>query len=174
MNPVILVALGVGGFLYLMFRGTASPCDNFCNQSQLDSCGKYSLSDGAIKIAWAMAGFETGTREYFSPYDSTTWQGSARQNNNPLNIRGINGEFNSYESPEAGFAAGINDIEHKIMGFTVTGLNSGSSIAQLVAVWSPQSCKGNAPGSTSNYADFVSAQVGVDKNAPFNSFIEVA
>lgn len=170
MNSVWLVALGLAGVIYLVFRGTASACDVFCNTGQPDSCGKYLLSDGATKIAWAMAGFETGARENFNPYDSSLWQGAAKENNNPGNLRALSGEFQMYCSPAAGFAAMINDIEHKIMGFTVTGLTPSSTLAQLIAVYAPQSDGNPVPA----YIQYVSAQTGIDPNAPFNSYIEVS
>lgn len=157
----------------MAFKGTASACDNFDPNGVPDGCGKLSLSDAAVKIAWAMAGFETGSRSSFSPYDTSNWQGQAQRCNNPLNLHGINGQDQSYCSPEAGFAAAVNDIEHKIMGFTISGLGPSSTLRQLVEVWNPPNAAGNNQAETDNYVEFVADQTGLDPDAPFNSYIEV-
>lgn len=158
----------------MAFRGTATADTNFDPNGCLDGCGKLSLADAATKIAWAMAGFETGSRSNFSPYCTSAWQGQAKTNCNPLNLHGINGHDLQYTSPEAGFAAAINDIEHKIMGFTISGIGPSSTLTDLVNVWSPPCAQGNSQESTDNYVQFVADQTGLDPNAPFETYIEVS
>lgn len=164
MSPIILGFIAVIAVLALI---GSSKAEDF-STGEPDVNSKYSLSDGATKIAFAMAGFETGTREAFDPRDNSAWQGQAKRNNNPGNLRNMNGVEQSYQSPAGGFAAMINDIEAKIVGHTTTGLGPDSSISDLVNVWTA-----TVPDRPA-YIAFVSSQVGVDPSAPFSSFINVA
>lgn len=188
-----MAVIGVVAILLLATQSTSADTIPVCPDNS-GGCvqAKFSLRDGATTIAAAMAGFETGTLAGFDPNSSVAWQGQAQRNNNPGNLRGVNGVMQKFATPSAGFLAMINDIANKIQGRTATGLGPASSISDLVNVWAPVGSE-NPQGSVGNYIGFVSGQVGAALGtsditmsapsgdiytvsvslAPFNSYIEV-
>lgn len=187
-----MAVIGVAAILLLATQSASADTVPVCPDNSGGCIVKFSLRDGATAIAAAMAGFETGTLASFNPNSSVAWKGQAQHNNNPGNVRGVNGTMQKFATPSAGFAAMVNDITHKIQGRTVTGLGPNSSISDLVNVWAPVGPE-NSQDSVDNYIDFVSGQVGAALGtgditmsapsgdiytvsvslAPFNSYIEV-
>jgi hypothetical protein len=88
------------------------------------------------------------------------------RNNNPGNIEaspwaqkqqgyvGSDGRFAIFEKPEHGASA----MDNLLVGYANRGLMTPASI---IGRWSPTSDPGNAPGSTSNYAQHVAKKLGV-------------
>ena len=176
MSFAVIAVIGVVAILVLVAQATSATDTGSgsegCSGNAAGECmPKFSLDEGATRIAGAMAGFETGTLADFDPNNTALWKGQAQRNNNPGNLRGINGTIKQFQSPGAGFSAMISDIKSKIQGRTTTGLNSSSSIFDLINVWAPVG--ENSQASVNNYIAFVAGQVGVEPNAPFNSYIEV-
>lgn len=189
-----MAVIGVAAILLLATQSASASdipacCpDDSTGVTDVQNVQKFSLVEGATRITAAMAGFETGTLAGFDPNNSASWKGQAQRNNNPGNLRGINGAMQQFATPGQGFSAMVRDIQAKIQGKTVTGLNSNSSIFDLINVWAPVGPE-NSQSSVDNYVEFVSGQIGAAlgtatvvqpdgdtvsiENAPFNSYIEV-
>lgn len=88
------------------------------------------------------------------------------QNNNPGNIKDpATGQFKVFSSPEEGFSALTDDLQHKISGATSTGLTGDSTLSDFSNVWAPASDK-NDP---KQYAQNLASQLGVDTNTPIKA-----
>src|SRR6185437_2991732 len=70
---------------------------------------------------------------------------------------GNNGDFAAFDSPASGQAAQL----HLLNNYVASGHNT---IASIINKWAPPAA--NAPGSTSNYINYVANRTGIDPNAP--------
>lgn len=137
---------------------------------------RISVDEAVLRLATAMAQFETGMRAGFE-LNPVLWKGRAKTNNNPGNLRMGTGQVGTdnagyaiFPTPEIGWQALLRDLRAKITGIgTRTGLGPHSSIAQLIAVYAPKA--DNNP--TDAYVSFVSREIGIDKDAPFNTWVQL-
>lgn len=150
-----------------------SPAPLVANPEILESAApvKDSLDSAVIKLATALAGFETGARNNFI-LDASTWKGKAARNKNPLNLRsgkgqtGTQGGYAVFPSEQIGWEAGLNDVRSKITGNTRTGLGPGSTLKQFVSVFAPPS-----ENPTSAYLKWVSDSIGIGADVPFRDWV---
>lgn len=90
------------------------------------------------------------------------------RNNNPGNIRGRDGQFAMYDSPEAGMAAMTNDLGLKINGRSPImqerfGPNYTPTLSNVISTWAPPS-----ENDTGAYIRSVAQQIGIDPNRPLS------
>lgn len=86
----------------------------------------------------------------------------ADRNNNPLNLRGPDGRFQVFETPEEGWAAGINDLRLKMEGRS-RHIQPDAPLSQLFEVWAPAQELGNHP---EGYTQYVATRLGVSPDTP--------
>jgi hypothetical protein len=98
-------------------------------------------------------------------------QSLAVRNNNPGNIRGTDGEFIKYDTPEEGKQAMINDLTIKATGRSrhpskLTGKKLGpdSTVADIISVYAPKS-----ENDTASYVSSVQQYLGIDDTTPMSS-----
>jgi hypothetical protein len=84
--------------------------------------------------------------------------------NNYGNIRGADGNFASYATPEAGRMALINQLSLYQTGKTKNPVKPSSSLYEAMAVYAPASDNNNPK----HYAEFVAKQLGVSPNTPIS------
>lgn len=79
----------------------------------------------------------------------------ANRNNNPGNLKDPNtGNFRTFQSPQEGFAALMNDLQAKKTGTTTTGVGPSSSLADFAKVYAPPS-ENDSAQYTANLANFM-------------------
>lgn len=88
--------------------------------------------------------------------------GLAVKNNNPGNLRDTStGGFRTFNSPQEGYAALLNDLQAKQTGTTTTGLGPSSTLVDFATKYAPGS-DNNKPG---EYAANLANQMGVAPTA---------
>lgn len=85
--------------------------------------------------------------------------------NNPGNLKGNNDSFQSFNSPQEGYSALLNDLYAKQTGNTKTGLNGSSTLADFAKVYAPPGDNNNSAKYTADLAN----QMGVAPDAPLSS-----
>jgi hypothetical protein len=88
------------------------------------------------------------------------------RNNNPYNIRGADGQFRKFDTPEAGLAEGRRDLTVKITGRSDAmkrnfGDNYVPSIRNIITTWAPKS-----ENDTNAYIASVAKDSGIDPDKP--------
>lgn len=91
----------------------------------------------------------------------------AVRNNNPGNLRGADGNFQTFNSQTEGQQALIADLTTKMTGNTSTGLSATSTLQDLANIWAPKS-DGNDPV---KYAQGLAAQLGVNVNTSIGTLL---
>lgn len=88
------------------------------------------------------------------------------RDNNPGDLRNpATGSFETYNNPQEGFSALLNDLQAKIDGKSSTGLNGNSTLDQFSQVYAPSSDK-NDPG---KYTASLANQLGVSPDSTLSS-----
>lgn len=85
--------------------------------------------------------------------------------NNPGDLKGNNDAFQTFQNPQQGYAALLNDLSDKQSGNTSTGLGPTSTLTDFVKVYAP-------PGDNNNsaqYAADLANKMGVSPDAPLSS-----
>lgn len=77
----------------------------------------------------------------------------ANRNNNPGNIKNSSGDFVSFNSPQEGYAALLNDLQVKQSGKSKTGLKPESTLADFSKTYAPSSDKNDPAQYTANLAN---------------------
>ena len=85
----------------------------------------------------------------------------AARNQNPGNLRGSNGKFRSFDTPEEGFRALVADIRTKQTGKSKHDVDGDSSIYDFFKVYAPE-----FENNTLNYAKTVAENLGVTIDTP--------
>ena len=102
------------------------------------------------------------------PVPRTITRRMADVNNNPGNIRGADGEFKHYNSPQEGWDALRAEIQAKISGNNRHNLNAESTIAEFAAVYSPEQ-DGNVP---KDVAEHIANYLHVTPDTPIGRFAD--
>lgn len=169
MPAAIIFALLVVGVLLLTKKGVAATAGGFP--------GRRPLSQAVYDLSTAIAKFETAVRVAGPfPLDPSLWQGRAKANKNPGNLRFI-GQAGSmgqdgagyaiFPSPQLGWNALLADVRAKLTGATRTGLGPESTLYQFISVYAPAS-----ENPTTAYIAFVAAELGVPASARFVDWID--
>jgi len=88
--------------------------------------------------------------------------GLAIKNNNPGNLRDVStGSFRSFNTPQDGYAALLNDLDAKRSGNTSTGLTGTSTLADFAAKYAPAGDNNDPAQYAANLANYM----GVAPNA---------
>lgn len=87
----------------------------------------------------------------------------ADRNNNPLNIKGPNGEFLKFVTPEQGWQHALSDLQTKVTGGSAH-VTPDAPLSRLIEVWAPAD-DNNDPAT---YARFVSERLGVPPDTPIS------
>lgn len=80
--------------------------------------------------------------------------------NNYGNIRGENGQFRSFPTPQAGRQALVNQLNLYRSGKTRRNLNAHSTLYDAMSVYAPTSDNNNPK----HYAEFIAKKLGIDPN----------
>ncbi len=124
------------------------------------------------QLAAAMAAVESGG----SP------SALSLRNNNPLNLIYVGqagatlgeGGFAKFPDYNTGMQAGLNQINLDLTrGASITGAPT-TTLAELIAAWSPAGAPGNSQASTQAYVQSVAGATGIDPNAPLSSQLQSA
>lgn len=98
---------------------------------------------------------------------SSTGDTVSIRNNNPGNLKGTDGQFQTFATPQEGQQALIADLTAKMTGATSTGLTANSTLQDFANVWAPKS-DSNDP---TKYAQNLASQLGVPVNTPIGSLM---
>lgn len=80
----------------------------------------------------------------------------ADRNNNPGNIKDPStGQFRTFQTPQEGYAALLNDLQIKQSGRSQTGLKPESTLADFARTYAPSSDKNNPAQYTANLANIM-------------------
>lgn len=91
----------------------------------------------------------------------------ADRNNNPGNLKGLDGQFQTFSTPQEGQQALIQDLTAKMTGATSTGLTSKSTLLDFANTYAPSSDNNNP----AQYAKNLAAQLGVPVTTPIGSLL---
>lgn len=139
---------------------------------------KVPLEEAVNRLSTAIAKFETGVRAPGPfPLDPSQWQGRAKRNLNPGNLRfgiqrdarGVDADqYSIFATVEDGWLALKADVRAKLTGRTITRLGPTSTLADFIGVYAPE-----VENPTASYIAFVSKEIGIAPETRFRDWIEV-